>query len=74
MSDFGRSWDTYLPLAKFSYDNNYHASIDRSPFMILYGGKYRTPNCWGEVGHRVMGSTEVVLKTSELIQHVCGLL
>ena len=68
--DFGGSWDTYLPLAEFSYNNSYHASIDRPPFEMLYGRKCRTPICWGEVGHRVMGSTEVVLKTTELIQQV----
>ena len=26
--DFGGSWDTYLPLAEFSYNNSYHAIID----------------------------------------------
>ncbi|KAI3701002.1 hypothetical protein L2E82_45643 [Cichorium intybus] len=68
--DFGGSWDTYLPLAEFSYNNSYHASIGRPPFEMLYGRKCRTPVCWGEVGQRVLGSTEVVLKTSELIQKV----
>ena len=29
-----------------------------------------TPICWGEIGQRVMGSTEVVLKTTELIYQV----
>ena len=68
--DFGGSWDTYLPLAEFSYNNSYHASIDRPPFEMLYGRRCRTPICWGEVGQRVMGSTEVVLKTTEKIQQV----
>ncbi|KAI3751218.1 hypothetical protein L2E82_22266 [Cichorium intybus] len=68
--DFGGSWDTYLPLAEFSYNNSYHASIGRPPFEMLYGRKCRTPVCWGEVGQHVLGSTEVVLKTSELIQKV----
>ena len=68
--DFGGSWDTYLPLAEFLYNNSYHASIDRPPFEMLYGRKCRTPICWGEVGQRVIGSTEVVLKTTELIQQV----
>ena len=68
--DFGGSWDTYLPLAEFSYNNSYHASIDRPPFEMLYGRRCRTPICWGEVGQRVMGSTEVVLKTTERIQQV----
>ena len=68
--DFGGSWDTYLPLAEFSYNNSYHASIDRPPFEMLYGRRCRTPICWGEVGQRVMGNTEVVLETTEKIQQV----
>ncbi|KAI3523617.1 hypothetical protein L1887_01878 [Cichorium endivia] len=67
---FGGSWDSHLPLAEFSYNNSYHMSIDRAPFEMLYGRKCRTPVCWGEVGQRVLGSTEVVLKTTKLIQKV----
>ncbi|KAI3723563.1 hypothetical protein L2E82_35235 [Cichorium intybus] len=68
--DFGGSWDSHLPLAEFYNNNSYHASIGRVPFEMLYGRKCRTPICWGEVGQRVLGSTEVVLKTIELIQKV----
>ncbi|KAI3768718.1 hypothetical protein L2E82_19548 [Cichorium intybus] len=68
--NFGRSWDSHLPLAEFSYNNSYHASIGRAPFEMLYGRKCRTPICWGEVGQQLLGSTEVVLKTTELIQKV----
>lgn len=68
--DFGGSWDMYLPLAEFSYNNSYHASIDRPPFEMLYKRKCRTPIYWDEVGQRVMGSTKVVLKTTEKIQQV----
>ncbi|KAI3682049.1 hypothetical protein L2E82_50197 [Cichorium intybus] len=68
--DFGGSWDSHLPLAEFSYNNSYHASIGGAPFEMLYGRKCRTPVCWGEVGQRVLGSTEVVLKTTKLIQKV----
>ena len=59
--DFGGSWDSHLPLAEFAYNNNYHSSIGAPPFELLYGWKCRTPVCWGDVGHRVMGRTEVVL-------------
>ena len=72
--DFGGSWDTYLPLAKFLYKNSYHASINRPPFEMLYGRKCKTQICWGEVGQRFMGSTEVVLKTIGLIQQVWRML
>ncbi|GKB41000.1 putative reverse transcriptase domain-containing protein [Tanacetum coccineum] len=39
--DFGGSWDTHLPLAEFSYNNNYHSSIRCAPFEALYGRKLR---------------------------------
>ncbi|KAJ9546782.1 hypothetical protein OSB04_019325 [Centaurea solstitialis] len=41
--DFGGSWDTYLPLAEFSYNNSYHASIGMPPYEMLYGRRCRTP-------------------------------
>ena len=68
--DFGGSWDAYLPLAEFSYNNSHHSSIGMPPFELLYGRRCRTPICWGEVGQRVMGSTEIVLQTTEQIQQV----
>ncbi|GJW61718.1 putative reverse transcriptase domain-containing protein [Tanacetum coccineum] len=37
--DFGGSWDNYLPLAEFSYNNSYHSSIRCAPFEALYGRK-----------------------------------
>ena len=39
---FGGSWNSYLPLARFSYNNNYHSNIGVPPFKILYGKKYKT--------------------------------
>jgi hypothetical protein len=66
--DFGGSWDTFLPLAEFSYNNSFHASIGMPPYEMLYGRKCRTPICWGEVGQRELGSTEIVQKTTESIQ------
>ncbi|CAH1446825.1 unnamed protein product [Lactuca virosa] len=68
--DFGGSWYTYLPLAEFSYNHIHHSSIGMPPFELLYGRRCRTPVCWGEVGQRVMGGTEIVLKTTEQIQQV----
>ncbi|KAJ9562068.1 hypothetical protein OSB04_007228 [Centaurea solstitialis] len=68
--DFGGCWDTYLPLAEFSYNNSYHSSIGMPPYEMLYGRRCRTPICWGEVGQRVLGSTEVVQRTTEDIQRI----
>jgi hypothetical protein len=33
----GPKWDKHLPLAEFSYNNNYQESIKMSPFKVLYG-------------------------------------
>ncbi|GKC87654.1 putative reverse transcriptase domain-containing protein [Tanacetum coccineum] len=46
--DFGSSWDRYLPLVEFSYNNSYHASIKAAPYEALYGQKCRSPVCWSE--------------------------
>ncbi|KAJ9561559.1 hypothetical protein OSB04_006719 [Centaurea solstitialis] len=68
--DFGGSWDTYLPLAEFSYNNSFHASIGMPPYEMLYESRCRTPICWGEVGQRELGSTEIVQKTTESIEMI----
>ncbi|GJW75148.1 putative reverse transcriptase domain-containing protein [Tanacetum coccineum] len=55
--DFGSDWDKHLPLAEFSYNNSYHASIKVSPFER----KCRSPVCWSEVGDaQLMGPKGVV--------------
>ena len=40
------SWDKYLPLIEFTYNNSFHSSIGMAPFEALYGRKCRTPLCW----------------------------
>ncbi|GJW64056.1 putative reverse transcriptase domain-containing protein [Tanacetum coccineum] len=47
--DFGGSWDVYLPLVEFSYNNSYHSSVRCAPFMALYDRKFRSPIMWIEV-------------------------
>ena len=41
--EFGGHWDSFLPLAEFSYNNSYHSSIDMAPFEALYGRRCRSP-------------------------------
>ncbi|KAJ9562962.1 hypothetical protein OSB04_008122 [Centaurea solstitialis] len=68
--DFGGSWESHLPLVEFSYNNSFHASIGMPPYEMLYGRRCRTPICWGEVGQKELGSTEIVQKTTESIQQI----
>jgi hypothetical protein len=37
------SWEKWLPLAEFSYNNSYQQSMKMAPFKALYGRKCRTP-------------------------------
>jgi hypothetical protein len=37
------SWESWLPLAEFAYNNSYKKSIKMAPFKALYGRKCRTP-------------------------------
>ncbi|WVZ76567.1 hypothetical protein U9M48_024532 [Paspalum notatum var. saurae] len=43
------SWDKCLPYAEFSYNNNYQASLKKSPFEALYGSRCRTPLFWDQI-------------------------
>ncbi|GKA75426.1 putative reverse transcriptase domain-containing protein [Tanacetum coccineum] len=58
--DFGSGWDKHLPLAEFSYNNSYHASIKAAPFEALYGRKCRSPVCWSEVGDAQLTGPEMI--------------
>ncbi|GJR99634.1 putative reverse transcriptase domain-containing protein [Tanacetum coccineum] len=58
--DFDESWDTYLPLADFSYNNSYHKSIKCAPFEALYGRKSRSLVIWAEVRESQLIGPEIV--------------
>ncbi|KAK9145578.1 hypothetical protein Sjap_005481 [Stephania japonica] len=40
--EFGGSWEKYIPLCEFSYNNSYQASIGMAPFEALYGRPCRS--------------------------------
>nr|GEV81652.1 putative reverse transcriptase domain-containing protein [Tanacetum cinerariifolium] len=68
--DFGNGWDKRLPLAEFSYNNSYHASIKAAPFEALYGRKCRSPVCWSEVGDAQLTGPELIRETTEMIVQI----
>ena len=54
--DFLGSWDRYIPLMEFAYNNNYQSSIGMAPYEALYGRRCRTPMCWTEMNeHKIIG-------------------
>ena len=66
--DFSGSWDRYIPLMEFSYNNNYQSSIGMAPYEALYGRRCRTPMCWTELNeHKILGP-DLVKDTEEKVQ------
>ncbi|GJV68697.1 putative reverse transcriptase domain-containing protein, partial [Tanacetum coccineum] len=65
--NFGKGWVKHFPLAEFSYNNSYHASIKAAPYEALYGRKCRSPVCWAEVGEAQLTSPELIQETTEKI-------
>ena len=62
--DLPRSWDRYIPLMEFTYNNSYQSSIG-IPYEALYGQKCRTLVCWTELNkHKVIG-LDIVCETPE---------
>ena len=68
--EFKGSWDNYLALIEFAYNNSYHSSIGMAPYEALYGRKCRTPVCWDEVGERRLIGLEIVQDTTEKVNMI----
>ena len=65
--EFTGSWDRYVLLMEFSYNNSYQASIDMTPYEALYGRRRRTLVCWTKLNeHKVIGP-DIVKDTEEKV-------
>ena len=66
--DFPESWDRYISLMKFAYNNIYQTSISMTPYEALYSRKCRTHVCWTELNeHKVIGP-DIVKETEEKVR------
>ena len=68
MLDFPESWDRYIPLMEFSYNNSYQSSIGMAPYEALYGRKCRTPVCWTDLNEHKVIRRDIVKKTEEKVR------
>ena len=66
--EFTGSWDRYVPLMEFAYNNSYQASIGMAPYEALNGWRCRTLVYWIELNeHKVIGP-DIVKDTEEKVQ------
>ncbi|CAJ2633781.1 unnamed protein product [Trifolium pratense] len=66
--DFGGSWDRYLPMMEFAYNNSYQSSIQMAPFEALYGRRCRSPIGWFEVGEAKLVGPELIQDAIEKVK------
>ncbi|GJS35519.1 putative reverse transcriptase domain-containing protein [Tanacetum coccineum] len=64
--DFGKGWVKHLPLAEFSYNNSYHASIKAAPYEALYGRKCRSQYAGRGWEAKQIGSTKRAIRSEAL--------
>ena len=70
--DHKGSWEEYLLLVEFAYNNSYQASIQLAPYEALCGRPCRSSLCWTEVGESSITGPDLIRDTSEkvsLIRH-----
>nr|GEX83967.1 putative reverse transcriptase domain-containing protein [Tanacetum cinerariifolium] len=65
--DFGKGWVKHFPLAKFLYNNSYHASIKAAPYEALYGRRCRLLVCWAKVVEAQLTGPELIQETTKKI-------
>ena len=67
---YGKKWDKCLPFAEFSYNNSYQASLQLSPFEVLYGRRCRTPLNWSESGERQFFGPDLINEAEEQVREI----
>lgn len=63
-------WEEYLHLVEFAYNNGYHASLQMSPFEVLYGWKCRTSTSWGGPEDKLRLGPEMLKEMEDMVKRV----
>jgi hypothetical protein len=69
--DYNKSWDKYLSLAEFAYNNSYQESLKMTPFRALYGRsgrRCRIPLSWSQTGERKISGLDLVIEAEKKIR------
>jgi hypothetical protein len=65
--DFTGSWECYLPLVEFVYNNSYQASTGMAPYEALHGQKCHSPLYWDELGERRILGPDIMQDTIDKV-------
>ena len=65
--DFQDTWDKYIALIEFAYNNQYHSSIGMAPYEALYSRKCRSPLYWDNEGSEFLEGPDIVQATVDKV-------
>ncbi|KAG8474782.1 hypothetical protein CXB51_031699 [Gossypium anomalum] len=66
--EFQGSWEKYLALVEFAYNNSFQSSIQMAPYEALYGRKCRTPLYWTELSEKRIHGVDLIKETEEKVK------
>ncbi|KAA3456998.1 DNA/RNA polymerases superfamily protein [Gossypium australe] len=61
------TWERYLPLVEFAYNNSFQSSIKMAPYEVLYGRKCRTPLYWTELSDNKILGVDLIKETEQKV-------
>ena len=66
--EFQGSWEKYLSLVEFAYNNSFQTSLKMAPYEALYGRKYRTSLYWTELKENQIHGVDLTKETEEKVK------
>lgn len=55
---------------EFSYNNSYQATIEMSPYEVLYGRKCRSLVYWDDISERMLLGLELISRTVDVVAQI----
>ncbi|KAA3483477.1 DNA/RNA polymerases superfamily protein [Gossypium australe] len=68
--EFEGTWERYLPLVEFAYNNSFQSSIKMAPYEALYGRKCRTPLYWTELSENKIHGVDWIKETEQKVVEI----
>ncbi|KAG8500640.1 hypothetical protein CXB51_002642 [Gossypium anomalum] len=66
--EFSGSWERYLPLVEFAYNNSFQSSIKMAPYEALYGRKCRIPLFWTELSESKIFGVDLIKDAEQKVK------
>ncbi|KAA3473634.1 reverse transcriptase [Gossypium australe] len=65
--EFEGTWERYLPLVEFAYNNSFQSSIKMAPYEALYGRKCCTPLYWTELSENKIHGVDLIKEAEQKV-------